>query len=111
MGSHLVELLLRRGYEVTCLVRDTRRLRWLTGQNVRVVVGLGRIGFEAALNAYRELGRIRFDTRPKFAHCACYTFDNLAFVASFHPSQQNTFTGKLTEPMFDRVFRSAKALL
>jgi nucleoside-diphosphate-sugar epimerase len=39
VGSHLVELLLRKGYEVACLVRDPRRLRWLTGQKVRLVVG------------------------------------------------------------------------
>src|SRR5512139_3978012 len=39
VGSHLVELLLRRGYDVTCLVRDRNRLRWLTGLQVRVVVG------------------------------------------------------------------------
>ncbi len=39
VGSHLVELLLRRGYDVTCLVRDPRRLRWLTGLKVRLVTG------------------------------------------------------------------------
>jgi len=39
VGSHLVELLLRRGYEVICLVRDQSRLRWLTGLKVRLVVG------------------------------------------------------------------------
>ena len=80
-------------------------------KNVRVVVGLGKIGFEAALSAYRELGKIKYDKKPTFAHCACYTFDNLTFIASYHPSQQNTFTGKLTEPMFDKVFQSAKGFL
>lgn len=80
-------------------------------KNVRVVVGLGKIGFEAALNAYRELGRIDFKSKPKFAHCATFTFGELTFIASFHPSQQNTFTGKLTEPMFDRVFRSAMIIV
>jgi nucleoside-diphosphate-sugar epimerase len=39
VGSHLVELLLRRGYDVTCLVRDPRRLRWLTGLKARLVAG------------------------------------------------------------------------
>lgn len=77
-------------------------------RNVRVVVGLGRIGFEAALRAYRESGRIDFTTRPSFAHLAVYRFDDLTFIASFHPSQQNTFTGKLTEKMFDRVFATAR---
>jgi nucleoside-diphosphate-sugar epimerase len=39
VGSHLVELLLRRGYDVSCLVRDPRRLRWLTGLKVRLITG------------------------------------------------------------------------
>ena len=76
-------------------------------KNVRVIVGLGRIGFDAALDASRELGRIQFSARPKFAHCARYDLGGLTFIASFHPSQQNTFTGKLTESMLDEVFRSA----
>lgn len=76
--------------------------------NVRVVVGLGKIGFDAALNAYREAGRIAFKAKPAFAHCATYNLNELTFIASFHPSQQNTFTGKLTEPMFDKVFTVAR---
>lgn len=82
-----------------------REIELLT--NVQIVIGLGRIGFEAALNSCHELGRIRWKTRPQFKHAAQYTFGNLTFIASFHPSQQNTFTGRLTEPMFDRVFRQA----
>jgi uracil-DNA glycosylase family 4 len=80
-------------------------------KNVRVVVGLGRIGFDAALSAYRESGRIEYAKKPTFGHCKVYYFNSLTFIASFHPSQQNTFTGKLTEPMFDRVFRTAKKFL
>ncbi|MER3523415.1 MAG: uracil-DNA glycosylase [Ignavibacteria bacterium] len=76
--------------------------------NVCVVIGLGRIGFEAALDAYRAVGRIAFATKPKFAHGALYRFGALRFLASFHPSQQNTFTGRLTEPMLDAIFRTAK---
>ncbi len=76
-------------------------------RNVRVVVGLGKIGFEAALNAYREAGKIEYKAKPKFAHCASYKLGDLTFIASFHPSQQNTFTGRLTEPMFDKVFAAA----
>ncbi len=75
--------------------------------NVRVVVGLGKIGFDAALNAFRDTGRITFAKRPQFGHCALHQFEGLTFIASFHPSQQNTFTGKLTEPMFDKVFALA----
>lgn len=77
-------------------------------KNVQVVVGLGKIGFDAALNAYRDIGRIAFAARPKFGHAAQYSFGDLTFIASFHPSQQNTFTGKLTEPMFNRIFAMAR---
>lgn len=77
-------------------------------KNVQVVIGLGRIGFDAALSAYRELGRISLKTKPKFAHCAVHEFDGVTFIASFHPSQQNTFTGRLTESMFDKVFMLAR---
>jgi len=80
-------------------------------KNVRVIVGLGKTGFEAALKAYRESGRIKFKPKPRFAHCAVYKIDGLTFIASFHPSQQNTFTGRLTEPMLDRVFTTAKTQL
>jgi uracil-DNA glycosylase len=77
-------------------------------QNVKVVVGLGKIGFEAALKAYTDAGRITVSPKPRFGHGAKYVFDGLTFIASYHPSQQNTFTGKLTRPMFDKVFRLAK---
>lgn len=75
--------------------------------NVRVVVGLGKIGFDAALNVFRDAGRIAFSKRPQFSHGAVHQLEGLTFIASFHPSQQNTFTGKLTEPMFDKVFALA----
>jgi len=77
-------------------------------RHIRVVLGLGRIGFDAALNAYREVGTIAFTKKPTFFHGAAYSFGELTFIASFHPSQQNTFTGKLTERMFDRIFSEAR---
>ena len=77
-------------------------------KNVKVVVGLGKIGFEAAIRAYVEAGRITTPAMPKFGHGAAYVFGGLTFIGSYHPSQQNTFTGKLTRPMFDRVFSLAK---
>ncbi len=86
-----------------------REIELLSG--VRVVVGLGRIGFAAALDAFRELGRIDWKRRPEFRHGATYKFGTLTFIASFHPSQQNTFTGRLTEPMLDSVFSAANRLL
>jgi len=75
--------------------------------NARVVVGLGKIGFENALKAYRELGRVKFTRLPRFAHGAVYEIDGLTFIASYHPSQQNTFTGKLTRGMLDEIFSLA----
>jgi uracil-DNA glycosylase family 4 len=76
-------------------------------EGVRVVVGLGRIGFDAALEAFRALGRISFGARPAFAHGAERRFGELTFFGSYHPSQQNTFTGRLTEAMLDDLFRRA----
>lgn len=77
-------------------------------KNVRVVVGLGKIGFEAAIKAYVAAGRITIPGMPRFGHGAACVFGDLKFIASYHPSQQNTFTGKPTRPMFDRIFRMAK---
>ena len=77
-------------------------------KNVKVVVGLGKIGFEAAIRAYVEAGRITVHAMPKFGHGAAYALGGLTFIGSYHPSQQNTFTGKLTRPMFDRIFSLAK---
>jgi uracil-DNA glycosylase family 4 len=78
-------------------------------KNVRVVVGLGRVGFENALEAYREMGLIEYGKKPAFGHGVRYRFGRLTFIGSFHPSQQNTFTGRLTRQMLDRIFRIARA--
>jgi uracil-DNA glycosylase family 4 len=73
-------------------------------RNVRVVIALGRIAF----GAYCRLAGI--SPLPAFAHNRLYEF-RPALIASYHPSRQNTNTGKLTEPMFDAVFASAKKRL
>jgi uracil-DNA glycosylase family 4 len=79
---------------------------------VRVVVGLGRIGWHAYLRARRRLDLPMPKRRPEFGHGAVATFDDgISLIASYHPSQQNTFTGKLTRPMFRAIFRTARALL
>jgi uracil-DNA glycosylase family 4 len=81
-------------------------------KNLRVIVGLGRVGFDAAFSALAELGLARRKPRPGFGHGAEYQFENgLTLIGSFHPSQQNTFTGRLTEPMLDAIFRRAHTLL
>jgi uracil-DNA glycosylase family 4 len=78
---------------------------------VHVVLGLGKIGFDTALAAVTTARDIAFVSRPKFAHGAVYQVGDVHFVCSYHPSQQNTFTGRLTEPMFDEVFRRIRRLL
>jgi uracil-DNA glycosylase family 4 len=81
-------------------------------KRIRVIVGLGKVGFDAAVNSFVELGWATFDKKPKFGHGAEYPLnDRVKLLGSFHPSQQNTFTGRLTEPMFDAVFRRARSLL
>ena len=79
---------------------------------VRVVVALGRIGWQAYLRARRRLGAPLPRRAPRFVHGGVTTFaDGVALIASYHPSQQNTFTGKLTRPMLRRVFTTARRLL
>jgi uracil-DNA glycosylase family 4 len=79
---------------------------------VRVVVGLGRIGWQAYLRTRRRLGLPRSKKTPRFGHGVATEFeDGLTLLACYHPSQQNTFTGKLTRPMLRGVFHQARALL
>ena len=85
-------------------------LRLLT--RVKVIVGLGRLAFDTAFDAFRVLERTALTKRPDFRHGAEYTLNGeQTLMASFHPSQQNTFTGRLTQPMFDSVFRRTEAIL
>ena len=77
---------------------------------MRVVVGLGKIGFDAASSALKELGRITFARKPAFVHGARYDFDGITLLGTYHPSQQNTFTGKLTRPMLASVLRTARRI-
>ena len=92
-----------RGY----LVRELETL-----EHVRVVVALGRIAFDGFLAAWRELGREAGRPRPKFSHGSEHLLESaVILLGSYHPSQQNTFTGKLTRSMFHQVFRRARSLL
>jgi uracil-DNA glycosylase family 4 len=75
----------------------------------RVVVALGQIGWLAMARYYRERGELR--TLPKFSHLGKQqTTSGVWLLGSYHPSQRSTFTGQLTEPMFDAVFRTAREL-
>ena len=81
-------------------------------KKVKVVVGLGKIGFDAIVASYRELGLLKAERNPKFGHSAVFHLNNrVTLIGSFHPSQQNTFTKRLTESMFDAVFEKAKSVL
>ena len=78
---------------------------------VRVIIALGRLAFDTALASVGTDTKRRVP-RPKFAHGAEVDLrSDLKLIASFHPSQQNTFTGRLTEPMFDHVFARARDII
>ncbi|HWI22453.1 MAG TPA: uracil-DNA glycosylase [Baekduia sp.] len=77
---------------------------------VKVVVCLGAFAWDAALRLRAAAGAPRISPRPKFGHGALWQGEPWALLGSFHPSQQNTFTGKLTEPMLDDVLLSARRL-
>ena len=75
-------------------------------ERVRVVVGLGAYAWDGTLRALASLGHVR-RPRPRFAHGAQAEIGPFTMIGSFHPSQQNTFTGRLTRPMLDAVFARA----
>ena len=78
----------------------------------RVVLTLGRIGHEAWLKASGWWDRLAARERPAFAHGAEHTLpDGMVLIASFHPSRQNTQTGKLTRAMWHGVFERARVLV
>jgi uracil-DNA glycosylase len=92
----------------TCLPYLVRELE-LLGE-VRVVVALGGFAWDAALRALAAGGHPLPRPRPRFGHGAEATVGPYTLLGSYHPSQQNTFTGVLTEVMLDAVFRRAVAL-
>ncbi len=93
--------------------RDTC-LPWALGElaalrNLRAVVCLGGFAWDAALRLLREAGHAVPVPAPKFGHNAhAPVGEGITLIGSYHPSQQNTFTGRLTEPMLDDVFAAAR---
>lgn len=80
-------------------------------ENLRVVVCLGKIAFDGLLMYEQRLGAAILRARYSFSHGAEYTLPGgLIAVASYHPSLQNTNTGKLTRPMLLEVFKRARLL-
>jgi uracil-DNA glycosylase family 4 len=79
--------------------------------NVRVVVALGKIGFDAYLQVAKRRGA-ELRPRPQFAHAAITKLpDGRTLIGCYHPSRQNTNTGKLTARMMDDVFRTAHRVI
>jgi uracil-DNA glycosylase family 4 len=80
-------------------------------KQVRVVVALGQIAFTTYLTARRALSLSVPSPVPRFGHGATFTLpDGVTLIGSYHPSQQNTFTGRLTREMFQSVFDHAQTL-
>ncbi len=91
-----------------CLAYLERELTLI--ESARVIVCLGGFGWDVALRALRALGNEVPRPRPRFAHGASVEVGAFTLLGCYHPSQQNTFTGRLTEAMLDDVFERAKAL-
>ena len=91
-----------------CLPYLVRELRLLG--RARVVVALGAFAWDGALRALAALGIERARPKPRFGHGAEAEVGAYTLLGCFHPSQQNTFTGRLTEEMTDAVLGRAKAL-
>lgn len=76
----------------------------------KVIVCLGSFAWDGALRALRGLALEIPRPKPRFGHGARATVGDYELLGCFHPSQQNTFTGKLTEPMLDAIFAEAISL-
>ena len=92
-----------------CLPYFVRELDLL--EHVRVIVTPGAFAYEALWTVLRDDDVPLPRPRPKFGHGVEVPTSRATIVGCFHPSQQNTFTGKLTEPMLDAVFTRARELV
>jgi uracil-DNA glycosylase family 4 len=77
---------------------------------VRVIIALGGFAWRAALEMVRNGGGTIESPAPRFGHGVTADLGEVALIGCYHPSQQNTFTGRLTAQMLDDVFVRAKAL-
>lgn len=91
----------------TCLPYLERELSLL--QHCQTIVSLGAFGWDGSLRALRALGE-EARPRPKFGHGQEASVGSWRLLGCYHPSQQNTFTGRLTAPMLDDVFSRAKEI-
>jgi uracil-DNA glycosylase family 4 len=90
-----------------CLPYLEREIAELT--ELRVIVGLGSFAWDGALRALAALGH-SVKPRSRFGHLSEAQIGPFILLGCFHPSQQNTFTGKLTEAMLDEVFERSREL-
>ena len=94
----------------TCRPWLVQELALLPG--VTAVVALGKFAFDAYLQTRAAAGLANPSPRPRFGHGVSYTLaEGVVLIGSYHPSRQNTNTGKLTEAMFDAVFAQARAVV
>ncbi|MGH2768657.1 MAG: uracil-DNA glycosylase family protein, partial [Actinomycetota bacterium] len=93
----------------SCLPYLAREIALLN--RLRVIVALGAFAWDGALRALRQSGISIPRPRPSFAHGEEATVGGFLLIGSYHPSQQNTFTGKLSEESFDEVFERARLAL
>jgi uracil-DNA glycosylase family 4 len=90
-----------------CMGYLVQELELLT--SVRAIVALGRFAWDGVLGAASLLGHAIGRPKPAFGHAAETRIGPWQLFGSYHVSQQNTFTGRLTEPMLDRVLFRARA--
>jgi uracil-DNA glycosylase family 4 len=79
-------------------------------EQARVIVCLGGFAWDAALRVMAQSGVTLPRPRPRFGHAAEAQLGGRTLIGCYHPSQQNTFTGRLTEPMIDAVLARARKL-
>lgn len=97
---------------MTCAPFLAKELQ-LLAKTLKVAVVLGGFGWQALLAVLRQSGWTIPRPQPRFGHAATVVFTHpdgreLTLIGCFHPSQQNTFTGRLTEPMMDTIFEQAR---
>ena len=92
----------------TCLPYLERELKLL--KSCRTIVALGAFAWDGSLRALRALGEEIASPKPRFGHEAEARVGDWTLLGCYHPSQQNTFTGRLTEPMLDAIFARSRTL-
>ncbi len=91
-----------------CLPYLVRELELL--KRCQTIVALGAFAWDGTLRALRDLGAETPKPKPRFGHGTEAGVGEWKLLGCYHPSQQNTFTGRLTEPMLDRIFARAREM-